>query len=164
MLAFENNIIVGYGYLRNENEILVNGKNLTIKNLNKCQPFYSNSIFFIGRKENDEIILLEVDDLPLENTISEIGTNFLPIIEIGEVIASVIMTRKCNFISSQGMNYIEMKTNDANIQAYVPIMDENEFKNLENDDYILLTSDNVYVDKRSKTLFFQNTKILPIIL
>ena len=162
MIIFENNVCAGYGFLKNENEILVDGNLLTIKNLDRCQPFYSNSIFFIGIKEADTLVLLEVDDLPLENTISAIGKEFLPIIQKDNYIACVLMTRKCKFPCAQGMRFIEMKSVEAIIQADVSFMEDEEFKALENEEYLLIVGEDAYVSKKDKTIFYQNTKIIPI--
>lgn len=162
MIIFENNVCAGYGFLKNENELLVDGKTIAIKNLDCCQAFYSNSIFFIGVKEGDTLALLEVDDLPLENTISELGKEFLPIIQVDNYVACVLMTRKCKFPYAQGMKFIEMKSQDGFIQADVTYMEEEEFKALENEECLFIVGEDAYVSKKDKTIFYQNAKIIPI--
>ena len=72
------------------------------------------------------------------------------------------MTRKCKFPCAQGMRFIEMKSVEAIIQADVSFMEDEEFKALENEEYLLIVGEDAYVNKKDKTIFYQNTKIIPI--
>ena len=176
MIQLENGYLVGKAFLKDAYEAIVDDNTVPVSGIHNIQPFYSNSIFFIGKMGpyekmeestytppkvegyGQELHILAADDLPTENTASEIGGPFLPVAEFLDTVTLAIPTRRASLAKNGETLFLEARVNGSTIQANIEYDDESFLTTLQNSDIVLVAGEKPFVNKPARHIVFLKAK------